>query len=298
MAFRLGIDLGFVRSRYQEPEVWTKLVREELGLGYVSIVADILNPDWPEDYLQKLVAKLKGLLNEYDIRAEACFTSALTRTPHLTHHDADMRRYYIGWFKRFFDMAAQLGCKIGGSHFGSMSFADYNEPSRRAFIIDEAVKGWQELSFYAKELGFEYLLFEPMSVPRELANTVGECRQLMEMVNANSGVPMKVCLDVGHAPHPDERDPYPWIEQLGKDSPMIHLQQTVLNKSNHAPFTKACNETGIIKAERVMQALERSGATDALMAFEISHREHYDTEFTVIQDLKESVEYWRPYMAG
>lgn len=298
MAFRLGIDLGFVRSRYQEPEVWTRIVREELGLGYVSIVADILNPDWPEEYLQKLVDQLKRLMSTYDIKAEACFTSALTRTPHLTHHDADMRRYYINWFKKFFNMSAKLGCRMGGSHFGSMSFADYNDPGRRLMIIEEAAKGWQELSFYAKELGFEYLLFEPMSVPREMGNTVGECRQMMEMVNANSAIPMKVCLDIGHAPHPDERDPYPWIEQLGKDSPMLHLQQTVLHKSNHSPFTKECNETGIIKPELVMQALEKSGATDALLAFEISHREHFDTEFKVIEDLKESVDYWRPYVAN
>jgi len=45
-----------------------------------------------------------------------------------------------------------------------------------------------------------------------------------------------------------------------------------------------------------MQSLEKSGATDALMAFEISHRENFDTEFSIIQDLKESVEYWRPWV--
>jgi len=227
MAFRLGIDLGFTRNRYQEPEVWTRIVREELGLGYVSIVADILNPDWPEDYLKKLITQLKNYTNEYDIKVEACFTSALTRTPHLMHYDADMRKYYLKWFKKFFDMAAQLGCKMGGGHFGAMSFADCNNPDRRKRIVEDAVRSWQELTFYAKDLGFKYLLFEPMSVPREMGCTINESRQLMEMVNANSGIPMKLCLDVGHAPHPDERDPYMWIEQLGIESPMIHLQQTV-----------------------------------------------------------------------
>ena len=296
MAFRLGIDLGFSRNRYQEPEVWTRIVRKELGLGYISLIADILNPDWPEDYLQKLLGRIKENIGCYDIKVEACFTSALTRVPHLMHFDDEMRDYYLEWFKKFFLMAAQLGCRMGGSHFGIMTFANYNDNNRRKMILEKAVKGWQELSFFARELGFEYLLFEPMSVPREMGNTVQECNQLMAMVNANSGIPMKFCLDVGHAPHPKERDPYPWIEQLGKDSPMLHLQQTVINKSNHSPFIQKHNENGIIKPEKVIDALKKSGATDALLAFEISHREHYDTEFSIVQDLKESVAYWRPYV--
>jgi len=57
MAYRLGIDLGFARNRYQEPEVWTKIVREEFGLGYVSMIADIFNPVWPKEYLKKLIER-------------------------------------------------------------------------------------------------------------------------------------------------------------------------------------------------------------------------------------------------
>jgi len=297
MSFRLGIDLGFARNRYEEPEVWTRIVREELGLGYVSLIADILNPAWPQDYREKLVKRIKNGLEQYDIGVGACFTSAMTRTPHLMHFDEQMRRYYIDWFKKFFTMTAQMGCKMGGAHFGVISFADYEDVDTRKRIIEQGVLGWQELSHFAKDIGFECLLFEPMSVPREMGNTVDECKQLMERVNANAGVPLKVCLDVGHAPHPDERDPYPWIEQLGAVAPMVHLQQTVLHKSNHAPFTQAHNREGIIQPEKVMKALEISGAKDAMLAFEISHREHYDTDFCIIEDLKETVAHWRPWVA-
>jgi sugar phosphate isomerase/epimerase len=127
-----------------------------------------------------------------------------------------------------------------------MTFDTYDNPDKRKFILDEAVRGWQVLSFYAREKGYECLTFEPMSVPREMANTVGETKELLDRVNAHSGVPLKVCLDIGHAPHPNERDPYLWIEQLAAVSPVIHLQQTVLHKSNHAPFTEEYNKTGII----------------------------------------------------
>jgi sugar phosphate isomerase/epimerase len=161
-------------------------------------------------------------------------------------------------------------------------------------MIEEGVKGWQNLSFYAKEKGYECLIFEPMSVPREMANTIEETKELLDRVNAHCGVPLKVNLDTGHAPHPDQRDPYPWIEALAAVSPVIHLQQTVLHRSNHAPFTAENNKTGIVQRDRVMAAVKKAGCTDALFAFEISHREHWDTDFRIIQDLRESADYWRP----
>jgi sugar phosphate isomerase/epimerase len=132
-----------------------------------------------------------------------------------------------------------------------------------------------------------------MSVPREMANTIEETEELCSKVNTDCGVPLKICLDVGHAPHPSQRDPYPWIERLAAHCPVIHLQQTVLHKSHHMPFTEEANRIGIITRERVMESVKKAGCRDALFAFEISHREHYDTDFRVISDLKASVDYFR-----
>jgi hypothetical protein len=39
--------------------------------------------------------------------------------------------------------------------------------------------------------------------------------------------------------------------------------------------------------------VKKAGCTDALFAFEISHREHWDSDFKIIPDLKESVDYFR-----
>jgi hypothetical protein len=152
------------------------------------------------------------------------------------------------------------------------------------------------LSYFAKELGYESLIFEPMSIPREFANTVADTRAILNMVNADCGVPMKVNLDIGHAPHPDERDPYPWLLALGRDSPIIHLQQTVLGKSLHWPFTPEYNKQGYITAEKVIACLEQSGCEEALLMFELSHREHWDSDGKVIEDHKASVDYWRQFV--
>jgi D-erythrulose 1-phosphate 3-epimerase len=297
MDLKLGINLGFAINRYNEPEEWAFIVGKKLGLKHVQFVADLLNPFLPESYINSQIDRIKRSTEKYGINVESVFTSSFTRVNHLMHPDKEARKIWLKWFKNLFDIAARLGAKTGGSHFGILTFASYDDGEKRKFLIEEGVKGWRKLSFHARELGFNSLIFEPMSVPREMANTVEESMWLMERVNENCGIPMRICLDVGHAPHPGQRDPYPWIEKLGSYSPVIHLQQTVLHKSNHWPFTKEYNEHGIIQPEKVIAALDKSGCKNALLIFEISHREHFDTDFRIIEDLKASVDYWRPYLS-
>ena len=294
MAYRLGTNLGFAINKYIEPEVWARIVREDLGLSSVQFVADLLNPFLPEDYIDSQIVRIQNAAGEFDISVDSIFTSAFTRVNHLMHPDKEAREIWYNWFEKLFIIGSKLGCRTGGSHFGILTFDSFNK--HYDFLVEEGVKNWQRLSFFAKELGYESLIFEPMSVPREMGNTIEDSIGLMERVNANCGVPMKICLDIGHAPHPSERDPYPWLERLASVSPIIHIQQTVLNKSNHAPFIDEHNKDGIIKGEKVMQALEKSGCTETILMFEISHREHWDTEFRIIPDLAESVKYWRRWV--
>ena len=296
MSYSLGINLGFAINRFVEPEEWARIVAEEFKLKRVQFVADLLNPFLPEDYINKQLKRIKDSTKKYDLNVDSIFTSAFTRVNHLMHPDEQARKIWLEWFKKFLDIGAELGAINGGSHFGILTVKSNQETDEREYLIEQGVKGWQELTFYAKELGYRELIFEPMSIPREMACTIGETKELLERINAKSGIPMKLCLDIGHAPHPDERDPYEWIKALGSVSPMIHIQQTELNKSNHSPFTKKYNETGIIDAKRVIETTQESGNTDAFFVLEVSHREHWDTDNLVVSELKESAEYWQEYI--
>jgi len=296
MELKLGINCGFAINRYIEPEEWTRIVGKELGLKYVQFVADLLNPFSPKDYVEDQIKRIKRSCKRYDVLVESSFTSAYTRVNHLMSPDKRAREIWLDWFKKFFVISKKLGSKSSGSHFGILTFADYNNLRKRKQRIKQGIKKWQELTYFAKEIGLRYLIFEPMSVPREMATTVEETLELMNRVNENCGIPMKICLDTGHAPNPKQRNPYYWIEKLGKFSPIIHLQQTVLHRSNHWPFLKKYNEKGIILPEKVIESLQKSGAKEALLLFEIIHREHYDTDFRVIEDIKTSVDYWREWI--
>lgn len=298
MSFRLGINMGWAVNKYPEPEVWAKIVDADLGLRYVQLVADLLNPFWPEDYLDDQVRRIAAACERHDIAVESIMTSTFTRVNHLFHPDDRAREFWFDWFVRLLGLGARLGARNAGSHFGIMTFATYDDPEQRELALRRGVEAWQRLTYRAEDLGLTELIFEPMSVPREMATTVEETRELLDRVNADSGVPLRLCLDVGHAPHPTQRDPYPWLRALAGQSPCIHLQQTVLHASRHAPFTAENNADGLIVRERVMDAVMEAGATDALFAFEISHREHWDSEFRIIDDLRESVDYWRPAISN
>lgn len=293
---KLGINLGFAINKYVEPEVWTRIVAEDLGIKYVQFVADLLNVFLPPDIVDRQVERINVCTQKHDLAITSTFTSAFTRVNHFMHPDADIRKAWLNWFKRFADISVQMGARTTGSHFGILTFADYDDVQRREYIIEEGIKNWQELSWYCKELGMEYLNFEPMSIPREMANTVEDTKELLARLNDGAGIPFKVCLDVGHAPHPNDRDPYRWVRELGSVSPIIHIQQTEKDHSRHWPFTEEYNKLGIIHGEPLIEAIEQSGATEAEIIFELSHREAWSTEFRIIQDHIESVNYWRQFI--
>ena len=296
MDLKLCVNCGFAINRYVEPEVWGQIVGEELGLKSVQFVADLLNPFLPDDIVKSQIRRIRQSMERYGFRVDSIFTSAFTRVNHIVHPDADVRTMWMDWFEKLFRIGAELGATTSGSHFGILTFDIYNDVEKRKRFTETGIENWQKLTFKAKELGYECLMFEPMSVPREFAYTVAETKRLMDAVNENSGVPMRICLDIGHSPHPDEWDCYPWIEALGAVAPMIHIQQSVLGKSNHWPFTKEYNEQGYIEPDKVLKALEKSGCKKSLMTLELSHREHWDTDGRVVEDHKASVDYWRQYV--
>ena len=134
-----------------------------------------------------------------------------------------------------------------------------------------------------------------------MACTIADTWELYERVNDGAAIPIKLCLDVDHgfyfSPDPRDSDPYAWLEEFGKISPVVHIKQSMADKGGHWPFTAEYNEQGRILPQKVLESLERSGADDVVLLLEISHRERYPAEGRVISDLRESVEYWRQYVS-
>jgi D-erythrulose 1-phosphate 3-epimerase len=300
MHVSLGINAGFAINRFPEPEVWIKIVGEELGLRYVQFVADLLNPFLPYRVMQDQINKIKQLSLKYKVKIDTTFTSMFTRVNHLMHPDLLVRDAWFQWFKDFIILSRELGARGAGSHFGIMSVADLNDDNRKKIITDSAIESWKKLSSFASDSGLDFLMFEPMSIPREMACTIDETWDLYNRANDGAAIPILLCLDVDHgfalSGNPRDIDPYAWLEEFGKLSPVIHIKQSSADKASHWPFASDYNQRGIITPEKVLKALERSGADDVVLLLEVSHRERYPAEGRVLSDLSESVAYWREFV--
>ena len=100
MSIRLGLNLGFAVNRFSEPEEWTRICHQELGIKYIQFTADLLNPSLPDDILN---SHLKRIVKGCEINGliiQSTFTGAFTRVNHLAHPDHEIRNYWINWFKK------------------------------------------------------------------------------------------------------------------------------------------------------------------------------------------------------
>lgn len=298
MRINLGVNTGFAINRYPEPDDWTSIVAYELGLNTVQFTADLLNPDLPETVVRRQAELIRTLCDKKGICVESTFTSQFTRVNHVLHPVPEIQRAWVEWFKRFFRLSADLGAEGGGSHFGILSSRDNADPAVREQRLHQGVDAWRELSEYAAHIGFRYMIWEPMSVPRELGETIEATRGIQQRCQAGFAVPMLLCLDVDHgdlqSTNPDDTDPHAWIRAFAKESPCIHIKQSLRDKGGHYPFTAAYNANGKIIPGEVLKTLRESGAEQCTLFLEVSHRERWPSDYTVVSDLVESVAFWRP----
>ncbi|MAE13599.1 hypothetical protein CMO92_03460, partial [Candidatus Woesearchaeota archaeon] len=147
-----------------------------------------------------------------------------------------------------------------------------------------------------KQIGLQYLSWEPMSVKREYGETIAETERIQKLLQG-SAIPILICLDVSHgdlsSQNPDDHDYAKWVEKFAAISPLIHLKQVMAGTSAHLPFTTENNMKGKIRPETLLPMLEKYGAKNALLLLELAFREREPTESLILQQLQESADYWK-----
>ena len=105
---------------------------------------------------------------------------------------------------------------------------------------------------------------------------------------------------------PRDSDPYGWIQDLGRFSPIVHLQQVTGASSSHLPFTEATNRSGIIHPQKVLASLRESCQRALPAGFPPPPEDLYltleifagtaETPSEILGKLRESVGFWRRYV--
>jgi len=298
--YSFGLSNTWAVKRFPEPEQWVEIAATKMDVNLLQFSLDLLDPVITRDP-SEYVARTLDACRKYGVRLESCFTGGTAYMSNLLMHPlARFRDDAFQWYSKAVALSRQLGARSLGGHFGALSVKDFNNQQRRDELVSELMERIGSLSEISLRSGLQMLLWEPMPVPREPPSTIAGAQMLLKRVGEKASIPVKLCIDVGHACSPNnansrDNDPYEWLRILGKESPCVHLQQTDGKADRHWPFTGEHNAVGIIDGRKVISALDASEAEDAQFYLEIFPAfEQKDDE--VLSDLRDSVQYWKEFL--
>lgn len=295
----LGLNCNCFTNRWTEPEEWTRLCAQELGVHVVQYCIDLLDPYYPWAIQQRICDETLNAAAKHGITIKSSFGGHHSHQHYLGHPDKEAREESERWFRRCIDQTAYLGADGFGTCFAIMTVADNANPARRELIMKEAADAYRRLAEYGAEKGLKYLSFETTSVDRESCATLAETREVMDSLK-DMAIPMTLCLDVGHrnlgTANPGDGDPHAWIRAFGKEASVIHIQQTDDSASCHWPFTDTYNCRGIIRADEILATVRASCPGEVMLAFELGAKAFYPSEFGYVELLRQSVDHWKRHM--
>jgi sugar phosphate isomerase/epimerase len=310
----LAIDNCFASKRWTTPQEWCDVIAS-LGVRYVEASADTeLDPLYMgEEYLADWALEVKKAGAASGLRVVNCYSGHGTySTLGLTHTDPRVRRRMIDrWFKPMIDTAAALGAGLGffAHAFPQAALESASLFAEYAGILED---GLVEINRYAAERGCGPLSIEQMYTPHQYPWQRSQTKRLIQTVTKKSGRPFYFTEDLGHhSPvfqDKHDADCYAWLSELGCYSPIIHLQQTDGKTSSHYPFTKERNAWGRIDGGKVIAAIKESYDRPVDKNMPRRCEEIYLTLEVfmptaahvprALEDLKESVDYWREFVPG
>jgi hypothetical protein len=301
MGLTLSLNTNPLVNRFAEPADLIDTIAHRLKIRDVQLTHEFINPSWPGAVTRRLTREMRAAMARTGVRVTSGMTGPYGRLNHFGHPDADVRRYYIDWFKTFADITADLGGTSVGTQFAIFTYRDYDDVARRGELISIAIDCWAEVAEHAKAAGLSYIFWEPMSVRREFGETIAACLALQDRLTAaNMAVPMWMMADIDHgdvtSDNPDDFDPYAWARAVPLISPIIHIKQSLMDKGGHRPFTAEFNAKGRIQPAPLLAAFAEGGAQDNEICLELSFKEREPNDRQVIEQIAESVAFWAPHI--
>lgn len=301
MGLTLSLSTNPLVNRFAEPDDLVETIARDIKLRDIQLTHEFINPGWSAPVINRLTKQMDLALQRTGARVTSGMTGPYGRLNHFGHPDADVRRYYIDWFKTFADIIGDLGGTSLGMQFAIFTFKDFDDLKRREDLVKIAIECWAELAEHAKRAGLSFLFWEPMSVGREFGETISAALALQDqLTKADMAIPMWMLADIDHGDvssvNPDDFDPYAWARTVPQISPIIHIKQSLMDKGGHRPFIAEFNAKGRILPEPLLAAFAEGGATDNEICLELSFKEREPNDREVVPHIAESVAFWAPYI--
>jgi sugar phosphate isomerase/epimerase len=301
MPIKLGLNLNPFVNRFAEPRDLIDAIAGEIGIGYLQLVHEFINPAWPAATIRRLTNEMAGACARHGVAITSLMTGPYGRLNHFGHPDREVREYYLKWFEGLIDISADLNCPAVGTQYAILTYRDFDDPARRDAIMSEALDCWRRLADHAAKRGLKFLFWEPMSVARELGHTIASTQTLQDRLDeAALAVPLKAMIDIDHgdvsSPDPADTDPYAWASAFAARSPIIHIKQSSANKGGHWPFTEQHNRDGRVTPRKLIDTVLAGGGGDNELCMEFAFREREPADRDVTRMIRESVDFWRPHV--
>ncbi|MGN6779542.1 sugar phosphate isomerase/epimerase family protein [Rhizobium sp.] len=301
MPLTLSLNTNPLVNRFAEPADLIETVARDLRIRDLQLTHEFINPSWQAPVIRRLTRDMQAALKRTGVRVTSGMTGPYGRLNHFGHPDKDVRRYYVDWFKTFADITADLGGHSVGTQFAIFTYKDYDDPVRRAELIEIAIDCWGEVAEHARAAGLSYIFWEPMSIGREFGETIDACLSLQNrLTKAPFAIPMWMMADIDHgdvtSANSDDYDPYAWARAVPKVSPIIHIKQSLMDKGGHRPFTAEFNAKGRIQPEPLLKAFAEGGAKDNEICLELSFKEREPNDRQVLAQIAESIAFWAPHI--
>ena len=289
-----GINLSFAIKRWVEPEVWSELVSRRLGLRLVQSTYDLLDPWWPVSARNAMAARVRRAAADFEIEIESAFSGLANYCfDGLLHPEAEGRSASLEWWKRAFDVAAEVGAKASGGPLGGMSATDAADPQRQAQRYRDLLEAVEQLTVAARQSGLERLQVECTPLAREIPYTVEQSQKFLADLEGRCAVPVKLLVDIGHALYqplygPQARMPE-WLHGLGRSIGAFHLQNTDFQSDSHWGWP---DKRGLFDVANFAREVNAAGLDDVPAFLEIIYPFELADE-AVFSNITSSVQHCR-----
>ena len=166
MPLTLSLNTNPLVNRFADADDLIDTIARDIRIRDIQLTHEFINPSWPAPVIHRLTRQMSAALARTGCRVTSGMTGPYGRLNHFGHPDAEVRRYYVDWFKTFADIIGDLGGSAVGTQFAIFTFRDFDEPARREELIGIAIDCWAEVAEHAKAAGLDYVFWEPMSVGR------------------------------------------------------------------------------------------------------------------------------------
>ena len=298
----LGINNAFAIKKWIEPEEWTRVIVEDIGLSNIQFSFDLLFPSLKEANALFFRNEIKSTIKKYNAKISSTFTGLIAYFQNmLVHPNPKVREAAINYYEDAIKITSEIGATTTGGHFLSFAIKDFEDNSRREYLMKSFFESITYLSNIAYQNGLTSLTWEYMPTPYEPPHTIKEAEELYKEINSYTKVPVYFCFDLGHTTAFDidrqckDRNIYYVLEKMIPMTSMLHLQQCDEIGDRYWPFIPEYNNIGIIDPKKIIKIIDDYSDHKIQLYFEFVHGCEVSSD-KIIEDHKYSVDYWNKYM--